>query len=43
VNYFFEGHDDKLTLEIGRDSLARAGLPDLSFTGCRLQWDVRVF
>ncbi len=40
VNYLLEGHDNKLTFEVSRLSLARAGKPDLSEIRDRSQWDV---
>jgi len=40
-NWFFEGHDNKLTLEAGRLSLARPGRPDRSEFRYRVQWDVQ--
>jgi hypothetical protein len=39
-NWFFEGHENKLTFEVGRLSLDRPGLPALSRLSYRLQWDV---
>jgi hypothetical protein len=40
VNYFFEGHDNKLSFDAGRVSLSRFGLPDLAVWRYRAQWDV---
>ena len=40
VNWFFEGHDNKLTFDAGRVSLARVGGPDLSRIRYRVQWDI---
>lgn len=40
VNWFFEGHDNKLTFDAGRVSLAQVGGPDLSRIRCRVQWDI---
>ncbi|MCP5119809.1 MAG: porin, partial [bacterium] len=40
VNWFFEGHDNKLTFDVSRLSLARIGRPDLSDVRFRAQWDV---
>jgi phosphate-selective porin len=40
VNWFFEGHDNKLTLDVGRVALAQVHGPDLSDIRFRLQWDI---
>ena len=40
VNWFFEGHSNKLTFDFGRHSLDRLGQPGLSDLRARVQWDV---
>jgi len=40
LNVFIEGHDNKLSFEVGRLSLARVGKPDLAELRYRFQWDV---
>ena len=40
VNYFFEGHSNKLSFDVGRVSLDRADMPNLSVWRYRVQWDV---
>ncbi len=40
VNWFFEGHSNKLTFEVSRLRLNQTGKPDLSDTRYRTQWDV---
>jgi hypothetical protein len=40
LNWFLEGHKNKITFDVGRLTLAREGMPDLSGTRYRLQWDV---
>ncbi len=40
VNVFIEGHDNKLSFEVGRVSLARVNQPDLGELRYRFQWDV---
>lgn len=39
VNWFMEGHDNKLTFDIGRRGLARPSGSDLSRYQIRFQWD----
>jgi phosphate-selective porin len=41
VNWFFEGHDNKLTLDVFRYGLERPGA-DLSEVQVRLQWDLTI-
>jgi len=40
VNVFLEGHDNKLSFDVGRLSLARVNQPDLYEYRYRFQWDV---
>ena len=40
VNWFFEGHIDKLTFDVSRVSLQEALGPDRYTTRYRIQWDV---
>jgi hypothetical protein len=40
INWFFEGHNNKLTFDAGRVSLAEAGRPDLHGVRFRAQWDI---
>lgn len=40
ANWFFEGHDNKLTFDFSKLTLARAEQPGLSANQVRLQWDV---
>jgi len=40
VNWFFEGHNDKLVFEVGRLSLQQPAGPDLHTTRYRVQWDI---
>ncbi len=40
LNVFLEGHDNKLSFDVGRLSLARVGQPDLYEYRYRFQWDV---
>jgi len=41
VNVFFEGHENKLSFDVGRISLDQPGTPDLTLMRYRLQWDVQ--
>jgi len=40
LNWFLEGHNNKITFDVGRLMLAREGMPDLSEVRYRVQWDV---
>jgi len=40
VNWYMEGHDNKLTLELSRVSLEQPGQRPFSDLRLRLQWDV---
>ena len=40
VNWFFEGHSNKLSFDVGRVSLTEAGKPGLSAMRYRMQWDI---
>ena len=40
VNWFLEGHDNKLTFDVGRFGLAQADGADQSSIQLRVQWDV---
>lgn len=40
LNLFLEGHDNKLSFDVGRLSLARPGKPELRAVRYRLQWDI---
>ncbi len=40
ANWFFEGHENKATLDLSRLTLEQPGAPELSDFRIRLQWDI---
>lgn len=40
ANWFFDGHDNKATLDLSRLTLEEPGAPELSDVRLRLQWDI---
>lgn len=40
ANWFFDGHENKATLDLSRLTLEDPGSPELSDFRIRLQWDI---